>query len=90
MLACAAVAGAIAAAVAVAVLHAIGPGRRPGRSSALLVLALTGGTVVGIRYGARRCCRALSRRRLLALAIAFTGIALLAAGLVPDVDDACC
>ncbi|MDQ1028290.1 dTMP kinase [Streptomyces umbrinus] len=50
----------------------------------LLVLALTGGVVFGIRTAAR-LLPSLSRRRLLTLAIAFTGIALLAAGLVPDV-----
>lgn len=50
----------------------------------LLVLGLTGGTVVGIR-SAPSVLPSLSRRRLLALAIALTGIALLAAGLVPDV-----
>lgn len=50
----------------------------------LLVLALTGGVVAGIRT-APSLLPSLSRRRLLALAIAFTGIALLAAGLVPDV-----
>jgi dTMP kinase len=49
----------------------------------LLVLAVTGGVVVGIRT-APGLLPALSRRRLLALAIAFTGLALLAAGLVPD------
>lgn len=83
VLACAAVAGAISAAVAVSVLHA-----RDLRGGAvtygLLVLALTGGTVIGIRT-ARNVLPSLSRRRLLALAIAFTGVALLAAGLVPDV-----
>ncbi|MER6982359.1 dTMP kinase, partial [Streptomyces carpinensis] len=50
----------------------------------LAVLALTGGVAVGIRT-APRALVSLSRRRLLALAIAVTGIALLAAGLVPDV-----
>jgi dTMP kinase len=49
----------------------------------LLVLAVTGGVVAGIRT-APGLLHALSRRRLLALAIAFTGLALLAAGLVPD------
>ncbi|MFF7644391.1 dTMP kinase [Streptomyces canus] len=81
--ACAAVAGAIAAAVAVAVLHAKDLGGGPVLYG-LMVLALTGGVVVGIRT-APRVLVTLSRRRLLALAIAFTGIALLAAGLVPDV-----
>ncbi|AZQ36447.1 dTMP kinase [Streptomyces cyaneochromogenes] len=81
--ACAAVAGAVSAAVAVAVLHAKDLGGGPVLYG-LLVLALTGGVVVGIRT-APSVLPALSRRRLLALAIAFTGIALLAAGLVPDV-----
>lgn len=81
--ACAAVAGAVSAGVAVAVLHAKDLGGGPVLYG-LLVLALTGGVVVGIRT-APSVLPALSRRRLLALAIAFTGIALLAAGLVPDV-----
>ncbi|MET9454698.1 dTMP kinase [Streptomyces canus] len=81
--ACAAVAGAIAAAVAVSVLHATELEGGPVLYG-LMVLALTGGVVVGIRT-APRVLVTLSRRRLLALAIAFTGIALLAAGLVPDV-----
>ncbi|MFG2130616.1 dTMP kinase [Streptomyces sp. NPDC048751] len=83
VLACAAVAGAIAAAVAVSVLHAKDLGGGPVLYG-LLVLALTGGVVVGIRT-APAVLPALSRRRLLALVIAFTGVALLAAGLVPDV-----
>ncbi|WP_406007577.1 dTMP kinase [Streptomyces sp. NBC_00637] len=83
ILACAAVAGAIAAAVAVAVLHAKDLGGGPVLYG-LFVLALTGGVVVGVRT-APKVLAALSRRRLLALAIAFTGVALLAAGLVPDV-----
>ncbi|MFE1796289.1 dTMP kinase [Streptomyces sp. NPDC059517] len=83
VLACAAVAGAVAAAVAVAVLHAKDLGGGP-VTFGLLVLAVTGGVVVGIRT-APKLLPSLSRRRLLALAIAFTGIALLAAGLVPDV-----
>lgn len=81
--ACAAVAGAIAAAVAVAVLHAKDLGGGPVMYG-LMVAALTGGVVVGVRT-APKVLVTLSRRRLLALAIAFTGIALLAAGLVPDV-----
>ncbi|MER6247173.1 dTMP kinase [Streptomyces griseorubiginosus] len=80
--ACAAVAGAIAAAVAVAVLHAKDLGGGP-VTYGLMVAALTGGVVVGVRT-APKVLVTLSRRRLLALAIAFTGIALLAAGLVPD------
>ncbi|MDR6976589.1 dTMP kinase [Streptomyces sp. 3330] len=83
VLACAAVAGAVAAAVAVAVLHAKDLGGGPVMYG-LFVLALTGGVVVGIRT-APKVLASLSRRRLLALAIAFTGVALLAAGLVPDV-----
>ncbi|MET8947579.1 dTMP kinase [Streptomyces sp. NPDC004542] len=83
VLACAAVAAAISAAVAVAVLHAKDLGGGPVLYG-LLVLALTGGVGVGIRT-APSLLPSLSRRRMLALAIAFTGIALLAAGLVPDV-----
>ncbi|MFD5080342.1 dTMP kinase [Streptomyces sp. NPDC058371] len=81
--ACAAVAGAVAAAVAVSVLHAKDLGGGP-VTYGLLVFALTAGVVIGIRT-APAVLPSLSRRRLLALAIAFTGIALLAAGLVPDV-----
>ncbi|MBN0048745.1 dTMP kinase [Streptomyces actuosus] len=83
VLACAAVAGAVSAAVGVAVLHAADLRGGPVLYG-LLVLALTGGVVVGIRT-APAIVPALSRRRLLALALAFTGVALLAAGLVPDV-----
>ncbi|MEU0161892.1 dTMP kinase [Streptomyces sp. NPDC006261] len=79
---CAAVAGAIAAAAAVSVLHAYDLGAGP-VTFALLILALTGGTALGIRT-AQKVLPALSRRRLLALATAVTGIALLALGLVPD------
>ncbi|MGV9403650.1 dTMP kinase [Streptomyces sp. NPDC003667] len=81
--ACAAVAGAVAAAVAVCVLHAKDLGGGPVLYG-LLVLGLTGGVAVGIRT-APSVLPSLSRRRLLALVIAFTGVALLAAGLVPDV-----
>ncbi|CCK28489.1 thymidylate kinase [Streptomyces davaonensis JCM 4913] len=81
--ACAAVAGAVSASVAVSVLHAKDLGGGPVLYG-LLVLALTGGVGVGIRT-APKVLVALSRRRLLALAIALTGIALLVAGLVPDV-----
>ncbi|MGV9253001.1 dTMP kinase, partial [Streptomyces sp. NPDC003697] len=81
--ACAAVAGAVAAAVAVCVLHAKDLGGGPVLYG-LLVLALTGGVVIGIRI-APTALESLSRRRLLSLAIALTGVALLAAGLVPDV-----
>ncbi|HET6359542.1 dTMP kinase [Streptomyces sp.] len=82
VLACGSVAGAIASAVAVSVLHAYDLGGGPA-AFALLVLALTGGTGVGIR-GAGAVLPTLSRRRLLAIALAVTGIALLAMGLVPD------
>ncbi|MFI8192853.1 dTMP kinase [Streptomyces sp. NPDC085946] len=83
VLACASVAAAVSAAVAVSVLHAKDLGGGPVLFG-LLVGALTGGVVVGIRT-APAVLPALSRRRLLAMAIAFTGVALLAAGLVPDV-----
>ncbi|GGX11202.1 dTMP kinase [Streptomyces noursei] len=82
VLACAAVAAAIAATAALAVLHAADLGAGPA-GYALLVLALTGGTALGIR-GARKVLPGFSRRRLLALAIAATGLLLLAMGLVPD------
>ncbi|MET7618406.1 dTMP kinase [Streptomyces sp. NPDC005408] len=82
VLACASVAAAIASAVAVSVLHAFDLGGGPA-AFALLVLALTGGAGLGIR-GAAAVLPTLSRRRLLALALAVTGIALLAMGLVPD------
>ncbi|ORT59213.1 dTMP kinase [Streptomyces sp. CB03238] len=82
VLACAAVAGAVASATAVAVLHARDLGGGP-VAFALLVLALIGGTGLGIRR-APAVLPALSRRRLLALATAVTGVALLALGLVPD------
>ncbi|MFG2148237.1 dTMP kinase [Streptomyces sp. NPDC048696] len=82
VLACGAVAGAIAAAAAVAVLHAADLGGGPA-AFALLILALVGGTGVGVRV-APKVLPVLSRRRLLALAIAVTGVALLAMGLVPD------
>ncbi|MGC0375891.1 dTMP kinase [Streptomyces sp. SAI-229] len=73
----------MSAAVAVSVLHAKDLGGGPVLYG-LLVAALTGGVVVGIRT-APALLPSLSRRRLLALALAFTGVALLAAGLVPDV-----
>ncbi|MFG3525733.1 dTMP kinase [Streptomyces sp. NPDC047917] len=78
----AAVAGAIAAAAAVSVLHAADLGGGPA-TFALLVLGLTGATGVGIRT-AGKVLPTLSRRRLLSLATAVTGLALLAMGLVPD------
>ncbi|MFI6057596.1 dTMP kinase [Streptomyces sp. NPDC051286] len=80
--ACAAVAGAIAAAAAVAALHAYDLGGGPA-TFALLILALTGATGAGIRT-AEKVLPTLSRRRMLALATAVTGVALLAMGLVPD------
>lgn len=80
--ACAAVAGAIAAAAAVSVLHALDLGGGPA-TFALLILALTGGTGLGIRT-AQKVLPTLSRRRLLAFSTAVTGVALLALGLVPD------
>ncbi|MFI8305239.1 dTMP kinase [Streptomyces sp. NPDC085927] len=83
VLACASVAAAVSAAVAVFVLHAKDLGGGPVLYG-LLVAALTGGVVVGIRT-APALLPSLSRRRLLALALACTGVALLAAGLVPDV-----
>ncbi|MFJ9704831.1 dTMP kinase [Streptomyces sp. NPDC101234] len=83
VLACAAVAGAISVSVSVSVLHARDLHGGPVLYG-LLVLALTGGVAVGIRT-APSLLPTLSRRRLLSLAIAFTGVALLAAGLVPDV-----
>lgn len=82
VLSCAAIAGAVAAAVGVAALQAADLGGGPA-GFALLALALTGGPVLGIR-GARKVLPGFSRRRLLALALALTGAALLAAGLVPD------
>ncbi|HEY8980004.1 MAG TPA: dTMP kinase [Streptomyces sp.] len=80
--ACGAVAGAIAAAVAVSALQALDLSGGP-ITYGLLVAGLTGGVVAGIRT-APKILPALSRRRLLALAIAVTGVSLLAAGLVPD------
>lgn len=82
VLTCATVAGAIAAAASVAVLHAYDLGGGP-VTYALLILALSGATAVGIRT-AVHVLPVLSRRRLLALATAVTGIALIAMGLVPD------
>ncbi|MBQ0985392.1 dTMP kinase [Streptomyces sp. F63] len=76
------VAAAIAAAVAVSLLHIDDLGGGP-VGFALLVLALTGGTVLGIR-SAPKVLPALSRRRMLALSIALTGLSLLAVGLTPD------
>ncbi|WP_236710688.1 dTMP kinase [Streptomyces sp. 150FB] len=82
VLACGAVAAAIASAVAVSVLQAKDLGGGPIAFS-LLVLALMGGTALGIR-GAAKVLPPLSRRRLFSIAVAVTGIALLLMGLVPD------
>ncbi|MFE6102452.1 dTMP kinase [Streptomyces laurentii] len=82
VLACATVAAAVAAAVSLAVLHAHDLDGGP-VTYALLVLALTGATAAGIRT-AGSVLTVLSRRRLFALALAVTGVALLAMGLVPD------
>lgn len=84
VLACAAVAGAVASAAAVAVLHATDLGGGAAAFS-LFVLALLGGTALGIRATqAGKVLPALSRRRLLALAVAVAGLALLLTGLVRD------
>ncbi|MCX5377549.1 dTMP kinase [Streptomyces sp. NBC_00091] len=84
VLACAAVAGAVACAASVSVLHAFDLGGGPS-AYALLVLALVGGTALGIRATqAGKVLPGLSPRRLLALAIAVAGLALLLTGLVPD------
>ncbi|WP_055546363.1 dTMP kinase [Streptomyces sp. NBRC 110028] len=82
ILACAGVAAAIAAAVGVAALQAVDLGGGPVGFS-LLVLVLSGGPAMGIRW-APKVLPGLSRRRLLALSVALTGLALLAAGLVHD------
>ncbi|MQY16806.1 Thymidylate kinase [Streptomyces sp. RB5] len=78
----AAVAGAVAAATAIAVLQARDLGGGP-VTYALLVLAFTGGPGLGIRL-APKVLPVLSRRRLLALATAVAGLALLAVGLIGD------
>lgn len=81
---CAAVAGAVSCAASVSVLHAFDLGGGPA-AFALFVLALVGGTAAGIRATqAGKVLPALSRRRLMALAVAVTGLALLLTGLVPD------
>lgn len=82
VLACGALAAAVSAAVAVAVLDARDLGGGPVAFS-LIVLALTGGAGLGIRNGPK-VLPTLSRTRLMVLAIAFTGVALLMMGLVPD------
>jgi dTMP kinase len=73
---------AMAAAFALAVLHTADLGEGP-VGFGLLALVLTGGPVIGIRT-ATRILPGLSRRRLFALAIAVTGLALLLAGIVND------
>ncbi|MER5488041.1 dTMP kinase, partial [Streptomyces sp. NPDC002812] len=84
VLVCAAVAGAVASAAAVAVLHATDLGGGAAAFS-LFVLALLGGTALGIRATqAGKVLPSLSRRRLLALAVGVAGLALLLTGLVPD------
>ncbi|MBP0456493.1 dTMP kinase [Streptomyces bomunensis] len=82
VLACGAIAAAITSAVAVAVMDARDLDGGP-VAFALLVLALTGGTAVGIRRGPK-VLPTFSRNRLMVLAIAVTGVALLVMGLVPD------
>ncbi|MEU1624265.1 dTMP kinase [Streptomyces sp. NPDC020096] len=82
VIACGAVAGAIAAAVSLTVLQAADLDGGPVEFG-LLVLALTAAPVLGIRT-ATRVLPAFSRRRLLGLAVAVSGIALLLIGLVPD------
>ncbi|MDT0308404.1 dTMP kinase [Streptomyces sp. DSM 44917] len=82
VLGCAAVAAAIAAASALGVLHAADQGGGP-VTFGLLVLALTGGVVAGVRL-APAVLPALSRRRLFALAIALTGLGLFGTGLISD------
>ncbi|MDJ0384451.1 dTMP kinase [Streptomyces sp. G-G2] len=84
VLACAAVAGAVACAVGVAALRAYDLDGGPA-TFALLVLGLAGGAAGGIRLTqVGKMLPALSRRRLLALAVAVTGVALLLTGLVAD------
>lgn len=82
VLSTAATCAAVAAAFALAVLHSADLGGGP-VGFGLLALALTAGPVIGVRV-APRTLPALSRRRLLALAIAMTGLGLLLAGVVPD------
>ncbi|WP_461030417.1 dTMP kinase, partial [Streptomyces sparsus] len=82
VVAAAATTAAVAAAASVAVLRAMDLGGGP-VTFALLVLALTGGTAAGVR-SAPKVLPVLSRRRLLALAVAVTGLGLLLTGLVAD------
>jgi dTMP kinase len=79
---CAALAAAVAAAVSLAVLHAVYLGGGPVYFG-LLVLGLTGGATAGIRW-APAVLPALTRRRLLAVSIALTGLGLFAVGMVAD------
>ncbi|WP_377270096.1 dTMP kinase [Peterkaempfera sp. SMS 1(5)a] len=74
----AAMAGVASVALLLAYDHGAGP-----VGYGLLVLAATGAPALGIRT-ARTTLPALSRRRLLALALGVLGLALLIAGLVPD------
>ncbi|MET7639597.1 dTMP kinase [Streptomyces sp. NPDC005438] len=94
----AAVGAAVAATFALALLHAVDLGRGVpvldakylGRGPiyfGLIVLALTGGVAAGVRR-AGGLWPTFSRRRLLAVSLASTGIALLAAGLVTDTTTA--
>ncbi len=82
VLAGSATAWAIACAVGLAALQAADLGGGP-ISFGLQVFVLAGGTAAGIRI-APRLLPGFSRRRLLALAIGLTGVALLVAGLVTD------
>jgi dTMP kinase len=79
---CAALTAAMAAAVSLAVLHTVFLGGGPVYFG-LLVLALTGGAAAGIRW-APGILPALTRRRLLAVAVAVTGLGLFAVGIVAD------
>ncbi len=82
--ACAAGAAAVAAAVALTVLQAQEAYDIDGTIAyALLVLAVAAGPVFGVR-AAPRVLPALSRRRLLALAVGVAGVGLLLVGLVAD------
>lgn len=78
----AALGAALAAAVALAVLHALYLGGGP-VTFGLLVLALTGGAVLGVRWSPA-VLPALTRRRLLAVAVAATGLGLFGVGVISD------
>ncbi|TDC22586.1 dTMP kinase [Streptomyces sp. 8K308] len=82
VLGCASVAAAIAAAVALGVLRAGDLGGGP-VTFGLLVLGLAGGVAAGVRL-APVTVPALSRRRLLALALALTGLGLFGVGMISD------